>query len=209
MAHIVKCRWCGVSFDTDILDSDKWIMANKRYYYHKDCYEEKQKPNAIRPVTNENKETEFNTWRQNIFDFIQRDLKGKCNYSRITQMMEMYKNKYKDWTYKGMFYALKYFYDIKQNDWSKANGAIGILPYIYYEGTEYRRKILHHQERRCHDQQGKGKSSRPGRIREGIKDGLPREDLRAHLPRVSEAYGSIECARLRRYYHADRLPSSQ
>ena len=37
MAHIVKCRWCGVSFDTDILDSDKWIMANKRYYYHKDC----------------------------------------------------------------------------------------------------------------------------------------------------------------------------
>ena len=140
MAHIVKCRWCGVSFDTDILDSDKWIMANKRYYYHKDCYEEKQKPNAIRPVTNENKETEFNTWRQNIFDFIQRDLKGKCNYSRITQMMEMYKNKYKDWTYKGMFYALKYFYDIKQNDWSKANGAIGILPYIYYEGTEYWRQ---------------------------------------------------------------------
>ena len=31
-------------------------------------------------------------------------------------------------------------YEIKNNSWSKANGAIGILPYIYYDGTEYWRK---------------------------------------------------------------------
>jgi hypothetical protein len=140
MAHIVKCRWCGIQFDTDILDVNKWVSPSNRVYYHKDCYDEKLKPGSVKPTTKENEQNEFQTWRDNIFDLIQRDLKGSCDFARITQMMTNYKIQHKDWTYKGMYYALRWFYIIKKNDWSKSNGAIGILPYIYYEGTEYWRQ---------------------------------------------------------------------
>jgi hypothetical protein len=115
-------------------------MPSKGYYYHIDCYEEKIQPGAVKPSTKENEDNEFQTWRDNIFDLIQRDLKGRCDFARITQMMTSYKAQHKDWTFKGMYYALRWFYLVKKNDWSKANGAIGILPYIYYEGTEYWRQ---------------------------------------------------------------------
>jgi len=139
MSHIVKCRWCGDFFDTDKILEDEWIMPTKGQYYHHDCWLEKQTPGVIRPTPKEsNDDKEY--WRQCIFDLIRRDLKGECNYSRISLQMGQYKQKYKDWTYKGMFYALKWFYDIEHNDWKKANGAIGILPYIYYRGTEYWRQ---------------------------------------------------------------------
>jgi len=145
MSHIIKCGWCGILFDTDKLEKEKWIQPNppRGWYYHIDCWNEKQKPGAIKPDT-KNKEDEFEIYRQNIFIFIERDLKGTCDYARITQQMKQYKLKNKDWTYKGMFLALKWFYEVKKNDWGKANGALGILPYIYYEGTEYWRE----QERR-------------------------------------------------------------
>ena len=138
MAHLVTCRWCGIKFDTDSLDKDKWVSPAKNWYYHSDCYEEKQKPGAIRPVKTDS--DDFDTWRQNIFDLIQRDLKGSCNFARITEMMISYKKQYKHWTYKGMYYALRWFYLIKNEDWKKSNGAIGILPYIYEKGTEYWRE---------------------------------------------------------------------
>lgn len=139
MSHIVKCRWCGEAFDTDKILDDEWIMPAKGQYYHKDCWFEKQTPGAIRPEPKNDKDN-IDHWRHCIFDLIRRDLKGECNYSRITNQLASFKVKNKDWTYKGMFYALKWFYDIEGNDWKKANGAVGILPYIYYRGTEYWRQ---------------------------------------------------------------------
>jgi len=143
MSHIVKCRWCGVPFDTDNLEKDKWVMPKEKWYYHIDCWHEKETPGSTKPDS-KNKQDEFEVYRQNIFLFIERDLKGICDYARITQQMTQFKTKNKDWTYKGMFLVLKWFYEIKKNDWNKANGGIGILPYVYYEGTEYWRE----QERR-------------------------------------------------------------
>jgi hypothetical protein len=40
-------------------------------------------------------------------------------------------------TYKGMFQALVYFYDIKQNPVDRAKGSIGIIPYCYKEASDY------------------------------------------------------------------------
>jgi hypothetical protein len=36
-----------------------------------------------------------------------------------------------------MLKALKYFYEVKRNDISKANGGIGILPYCYQDAYNY------------------------------------------------------------------------
>ena len=51
-------------------------------------------------------------------------------------MMKDYRKKY-GYTYKGMFFSVKYFFEIKKNSWDKANGAIGIVPYVYKEATDY------------------------------------------------------------------------
>jgi hypothetical protein len=40
-------------------------------------------------------------------------------------------------TNKGIYFTLKYFYEIKHNAWDKGNGGIGIVPYVYKEATEY------------------------------------------------------------------------
>ena len=41
------------------------------------------------------------------------------------------------YTYSGMKKALVYFYEIKKNDISKANGGIGIIPYVYRDAYNY------------------------------------------------------------------------
>lgn len=138
MSHIVTCRWCKEKMDLDRMKESDWTMPSRNQYYHTSCYDQKSTHGKIRPST-ETKD-DFDSWRQTIFDFILRDLKGECNYARVTQQLKEYKNKNKDWTYKGMFFALKWFYEIEHNDWNRSNGGIGILPYIYYDGTEYWRQ---------------------------------------------------------------------
>ena len=40
-------------------------------------------------------------------------------------------------TPKGIYFTLRYFYDIKKNNPAKSNGSIGIVDYIYEEATNY------------------------------------------------------------------------
>ena len=41
------------------------------------------------------------------------------------------------YTYSGMLKALVYFYEVKGHDKNKANGGIGIIPFIYKEAYNY------------------------------------------------------------------------
>ena len=131
---MVVCRWCGEKFDKNDETVD-WIMPAKNQYYHTKCLEQKNTEGAIRTGDT------FETWRRNIFDFIERDLKKECNYTLITQQLKNFKKKNPDWTYKGMFFALKWFYEVKHGNWDKSNNGVGILPYIYKEGTSYWREM--------------------------------------------------------------------
>ena len=40
-------------------------------------------------------------------------------------------------TNKGIYFTLKYFYEVRKNSWDKGHGGIGIVPYTYKEATEY------------------------------------------------------------------------
>jgi hypothetical protein len=40
-------------------------------------------------------------------------------------------------TAKGIYFAIKYFYDVKKNDASKSENGIGIIPHIYEDSCEY------------------------------------------------------------------------
>lgn len=141
--HIVQCRICKEKFDAQPETKDTiWVMPQNKFYYHKDCYEkwhhDKGNINAIK---------EDSEWIGYIWDFLSRDLKVSYDYLVCKRQMESFVEK-QNCTYKGIFFALKYFYEIKKNDWKKdnPNKGVGIVPYIYKESCEYWAKMLNKQK---------------------------------------------------------------
>ena len=65
---------------------------------------------------------------------------------RVRKQIKEYINNY-NYTYSGMLKALIYFYEIKKNDTSKANGGIGIIPYVYNDAFNYYYAIWEAQQK--------------------------------------------------------------
>jgi hypothetical protein len=56
--------------------------------------------------------------------------------ARIRKQINIYIEEYK-FTYSGILKALIYFFEIKGNSIEKANGGIGIVPYVYKDAYNY------------------------------------------------------------------------
>ena len=119
---MAQCRICKIDIDKE---HDDWVMPSKNWYYHRKCYEDWK---HATPATDEE-------YKAYIYDFISRDLKVSYDY----HMCEAQRQKFvkENMTNKGIFFALKYFYNVKQNDWDKGHGGIGIVPFIYTESCTY------------------------------------------------------------------------
>lgn len=102
-----------------------WIMPSQNWYYHKECYETWR----AAPATDEE-------WVEMIFDFLARDMKVSYNYHLCKQQIENYWKKEKI-NPKGIYFSLKYFYEIKKHPWEKGHGGIGIVPYVFNEAKAY------------------------------------------------------------------------
>lgn len=50
-------------------------------------------------------------------------------------------HKEKNYSYSGMYKSLKYFFEIKGNPIEKANGGIGIIPWIWDDALKYWRAL--------------------------------------------------------------------
>jgi hypothetical protein len=70
-----------------------------------------------------------------IYDFIAHTLKKQYNYFQCEAQREKYVKQ--GMTNKGIFFALKYFYEINNGNWEKGHGTIGIIPYIYDDSKKY------------------------------------------------------------------------
>ena len=53
--------------------------------------------------------------------------------AKVAKQIKDYRELY-NYTYSGMLGTLVYWYDVKQAPLDKANGGIGIVPYIYEQG---------------------------------------------------------------------------
>ena len=127
--HLVTCRVCGVKFDAQPEGKDTvWVMPSKNYYYHKHCYGEWKVSDTLSDEE----------WAKRIYDFLARDLRVTYDFQRCDSQRKNF-IKTKKYTNKGMFFALKYYYEIKHQKWEdeKTKGGIGIIPYIYTESVEY------------------------------------------------------------------------
>ena len=130
---MVQCRICKEKFnrlDPKLLEGVDFVKPSNRIYYHKKCYDEYQQS---RLDVHANMADE--AWFDAVWDFLRKDLKYSFNYVKVRKQWESFiKNKM---TPKGIYFALKYHYEIKKGDVTKSENGIGIIPHIYEDSHTY------------------------------------------------------------------------
>ena len=118
-----ECRICHMPIDKE--KQTDWIMPSKGWYFHKECYDTWK----ASPATDDD-------WIKMIYDFLARDLKVSYDYFLCeAQIKKFWKdNKINP---KGIYFTLKYFYEIRGNSFQKGHGGLGIVPYVFTESKNY------------------------------------------------------------------------
>lgn len=122
MAHIVKCIFCGQSFDRDKFPFEQ---VNNKRYAHKACAD----------LASANRKKEEND-RIELEKYICELFKEDYVNARIQKQIQQYMKDF-NYTYSGILSTLKYWFEVKHNDISKSHGGIGIVPYVYNDAKNY------------------------------------------------------------------------
>lgn len=122
----VKCPGCEERFYRE----DEEYVHLKNRYWHKECYLEKQK------VIEDKYQLEEYICELFDLNFVS---------PRIQKQINTYIENY-NFTYSGILGSLKYWFDIKEESVEKANGGIGIVPYIYNDAKNYFYKAYQAQQ---------------------------------------------------------------
>lgn len=113
--HKVKCFYCGREFDRD---KEACVAVNARRYAHADCAEGKDKDLDA------------------LISYIKKTLGASYNDAQVRKQINKYQRE-NNYTYSGIHKTLIWWYEIKGNSIEKANGGIGIVPYVYQEALNY------------------------------------------------------------------------
>lgn len=130
-----QCRICHYPIDVKKeVENIDWIQPSRGWYYHRICYDTWK----AAPATDEE-------WIMMIFDFLARDLKVSYNYHLCKAQIEKFwkENKINP---KGIYFTLRYFYEVKHNAWEKGHGGLGIVPWVFDEAKNY--WIIQEQKKR-------------------------------------------------------------
>lgn len=120
--HLVKCLYCGETFDAN---KEPFVMANSRRYAHKNCAEKHEKEKTKEQLDKE---------------ALEKYIKQLFNVNKISVKIQKQIDQYikeNNYTYSGIRRSLVYFFEIKNNPIEKANGGIGIVPWVYQEAYNY------------------------------------------------------------------------
>jgi len=141
----VKCPYCGKKFER--LDNEEHIVwergdnvkLDKRRYFHKECVElAHQTPKTAWPEYLHRIElagSELDVWAAMCYDFLTKDMKMEAEYNKIRNQIEAFTKKHMK--YEGIFRTVCYCYAVKHLDKKKAEGGIGIVPYLYEEAAQW------------------------------------------------------------------------
>ena len=99
--------------------SEEKFIYHKNRYYHAVCFGEKAK---------------IDKTKDKLLAYIERLLHKKIDY-KINNQLKNYVQK--GMSHEDIYNALYYFYEIKNNSIAKANGGIGIVPYVIDESREF------------------------------------------------------------------------
>lgn len=123
MAHYVVCAVCKQRFDRD---KYKAVLVSSRRYAHASCV------GALSPEEDKQEKDRqaLEAYIIKLFDLDHMD-------GRISLQIKKYMQEHSEYSYSGIKRTLEYFYEIKHNPIDKANGGIGIVPWVYEEARRY------------------------------------------------------------------------
>lgn len=130
---LVHCRICKGVIDRNT--QDNWVMPQEKWYYHKNCYADFAKKKGAIKEKDLSVEADDDLWKDAVYEYLKKDLKMSLNFNKFSNQWESYLKK--GMTAKGIYFTLRYFYEIEKGDSSKSEDGIGIVPYIYERGTCY------------------------------------------------------------------------
>ena len=136
---MVECRVCKQKFnrlDPNLIEGVDWVKPVNLHYYHKKCYEDFAKKKGQIGKDGIELEVDDMVWKAAVEDYLKRDLKISIDYPRFNSQWKKYVEK-DGRKPKGIYFTLKYFYDIRKNSPEKSEGGIGIVSWIYEEAAEY------------------------------------------------------------------------
>lgn len=114
----VKCLYCGQVFDRN---AEEFVKPNARRYAHKSCYENRDADTKAREELHQKCKELFGE---------------SYNRVKINNQLKKFVEE-NDFEVEKITKALEYFFEVQENDTSKANGGIGIVPHIYNESVKY------------------------------------------------------------------------
>lgn len=130
MAHNVKCAICGETFDRDKIQA---VKHGARRYAHLRCNPSGEVVALAETDPEKIKElqalTDLETYAKEL-------LQDDFNPARVRKQINEYHQKY-GYSYDGMKKTLIYWYEIKGQSKEKANGGIGIIPFIFNDARNY------------------------------------------------------------------------
>lgn len=150
--HIVKCSICGQMFNRDEIQA---VRTSARRYAHAAC--DPDNTDLVPLVIKEANNSDY----IKLMDYIKELFGDTANYAQIKRQLKIYIND-NHYTYSGILKSLVYFYEVKGNSKDKANGGIGIVPFIYQDAYNYYYDLFVAQSRN----QGKDVSEITSKVRE-------------------------------------------
>ena len=121
-AHYVTCIYCKQRFNRD---KEPFVQISARRYAHKECAKK-----------HEVEQTQEEKDLQALEQYIMKLLDEPYVNARVKKQIKDFQKDY-NFTYSGMLKSLVWFYDVKGNPKDKANGGIGIIPYVYRDAYNY------------------------------------------------------------------------
>ena len=122
MAHIVTCIYCKKKFDRD---KYPFVQVSNRRYAHTEC-----------SMSDDQKKAKDEQDKEALHNYIMKLFNTTYVDARIQKQIKQYVDEY-NFTYSGIHKALIYFFEVKGNSLEKANGGIGIVPYVYQNAYNY------------------------------------------------------------------------
>lgn len=123
MAHFVICKICNERFDRDKTQA---VKISARRYAHQRCFPQGE----LIPMSSADLDL------ADLEEYIKILLGEECVGARVKKQIKDFREEY-GYSYSGMKKALVYFYEVKGNPKEKANGGIGIVPFIYKDAYNY------------------------------------------------------------------------
>lgn len=136
MAHYVICSVCGKRFDRDKIQA---VKHGARRYSHYTC----EPSGEIVPLPERDPDL------VKLEDYIQKLLGDDYNKARVNKQIKTFQEEY-NYSLSGILKSLVYFFEVKGNSTEKANGGIGIVPFVYKDAYNYYYDLFVAQQQNNH-----------------------------------------------------------